>query len=339
MTEETRQFYFQLPKVDLHCHLDGSVRAATLYELGKKSGRKLPTDNLNEFKKYVSVPSDCRSLTDFLRAFEFFYDFLKSPEAVERIAYELCEDAARENIIYLEVRFAPVLQATENFPPEEVVRMALRGLAQGEKDFKIKTRAIICLYRSLPDELNETMLAVAKKFRSRGIVGIDLAGDESHYETKLYEKFFLQARKYGFPITCHAGEAAGPESIYQALRLGARRIGHGVAAIKDEELLKILRREGIFLEVCLTSNVQTQVVKGYPQHPLPEFVRRQLLVTLNTDDRGVSDIDLTNEFELATKYFAFSRSVLVGFVANAVEGAFLDESEKRQLRLWLKQEE
>lgn len=331
MLEKNKNFYRQLPKIDLHCHLDGSVRAETLYELGKKSGRKLP-DDFNEFKKYVSVPPDCRSLSDFLKAFEFFYDFLKSPEAVERIAYELCEDAAKENIMYLEVRFAPVLQGTKNFPPEEVVRVALRGLIAGERDFKIKARALICLYRSLSDELNTITLEVAKKFFGRGVVGIDLAGDESRYPTELYEKFFLQAKKYGLPITCHAGEAAGPESIRQAIKLGAKRIGHGVRAIQDEELLKILRDEGIVLEVCLTSNVQTRVVNDFSEHPLPEFVRRNLLVTLNTDDRGVSDIDLTNEFEQARKYFGFSPETLKTFVANAIVGAFLDESEKQQLQ-------
>lgn len=320
------------PKVDLHCHLDGSVRTSTIRDLAKKAGAKLPTEDLTELEKYVRVPKSCRSLTEFLAAFNFFYDFLKSPEAVERIAYELCEDVAKENVKYIEVRFAPPLQATENFSAEEVVRRALKGLEQGSRNFKVRTGVILCFYRSLSEEQNDWTLALMKKYFGNGVVGVDLAGDESRYPFELYKKYFVEARKMRIPITAHAGEAAGPESIKSALDMGASRIGHGTRLREDKELMKRVIDDGIPLEICVTSNVQTQTVPDYPDHPIREYFDSGIKVTLNTDDRSVSGIDLSYEIKKIIEHFSFSDGEILQILSNGFDSVFLSEKEKTELK-------
>lgn len=321
----------KLPKVDLHCHLDGSVRTSTIRDLAKKSGAKLPTENLEELEKYVRVPESCRSLTEFLNCFNFFYDFLKSPEAVERIAYELCEDISKENIKYIEVRFAPPLQITEKFNADDVVRCALSGLEQGARDFKIKTGAILCFYRSLTEEQNDWTLKALKKYYGKGVVGVDLAGDESRYPFSLYKKYFIEAKKMNIPITVHAGEAAGPESIKAAIELGIQRIGHGTRLKENKDLMKRVIDEQIPLEVCVTSNVQTQTVPDYPDHPVKFYFDNGVKITLNTDDRSVSGIDLSYEIKKVIDVFHFTDKEIIKILQNGFKAAFLPEAEKKEL--------
>ncbi len=322
----------KLPKADLHCHLDGSVRTSTIRDLAKKAGAKLPTEDIEELEKYVRVPESCRSLTDFLACFNFFYDFLKDPEAVERIAYELVEDVSKENVRILEVRFAPPLQEIPGkFSADEVVERALSGLAQGEKDFKVKTGAILCFYRSLSEEQNDATLSALKKYFGKGVVGADLAGDESRYPFSLYQKYFKTARDMGVPLTAHAGEAAGADSIRAALDMGVRRIGHGTRLKEDAFLVKRVIDERVALEVCLTSNVQTQTVKDYPQHPVKNYFDSGVVITLNTDDRSVSGIDLSYEISKASQVYGFTDEEMIKIILNGFEASFLDDKTKKEI--------
>ena len=325
-----------IPKADLHCHLDGSVRTSTIRDLAKKAGARLPAEDISELEKYVRVPETCRSLTEFLACFNFFYDFLKTPEAVERIAYELVEDVSKENVRILEVRFAPPLQEEDNisgrFSAMKVVERALSGLRQGEKDFpSVKTGAILCFYRSLSEEQNDSTLSALKKYFGSGVIGADLAGDESRYPFSLYRKYFKAAQDMGVPLTAHAGEAAGPESIRAALELGVRRIGHGTRLIEDKELMKKVRDEGVALEVCLTSNVQTQTVRDYKDHPVRTYFEEGIAVTLNTDDRSVSGIDLSYEIAKASEIYGFSDEELARIILNGFEASFIDERTKKNI--------
>lgn len=328
----------RMPKVDLHCHLDGAVRVETVRDLAKAQGIRLPSEDLDVLKRHVQVSTDCRSLTEFLSAFEFFYPMLRSPAAMERIAYELCEDCARDNIRYVEMRFAPLLQATPQFPMPEVVRAALRGLEKGTKQFGVRGGLILCFLRGASMESARETLNVAKEFFGRGVVGIDLAGDEVRYRDDLaYAPLFQEAHEAGIPITLHAGEADGPHRIRDAVtRCHARRIGHGVHLIEDEALLDQVARTGIVLEVCLTSNVQTQAVSDYESHPVREFLRRGAAVTLNTDDRGVSAITLTHEFNIAAGRLGLRLGDLVKIVMAGVDAAFLPDAGKRALRADIK---
>ncbi|PIU82948.1 MAG: adenosine deaminase [Elusimicrobia bacterium CG06_land_8_20_14_3_00_38_11] len=321
----------KIPKVDLHCHLDGCVRTPTIIELAKKQKVKLPTEDIEELNKYVQVSPDCRSLTEFLKAFEFFYPLLKNPYAVEKIGYELCEDAASENIKYLEVRFAPFLQAAENFNITDVVKICLDGLGQGSRDFKIGVGLILCCYRSIPKEANITTVELAKKYSDNGIVALDLAGDETRYPTRDFAEPFVLAKKYKIPFTVHAGESAGPESIKEAVKLGASRIGHGVHLIDDTNLMEEIKEKEIPLEMCITSNVQTHVVADFESHPIKKFYDKGVIVTINTDDRSVSGIDLTNEYNVAVNRLGFDVSDLTKIIHNGINALFIPNKNKVEL--------
>ncbi|MEW6040078.1 MAG: adenosine deaminase [Elusimicrobiota bacterium] len=334
----TAELVRKLPKVDLHCHIDGSVRTSTLMHLAKKHGFKLPTNDVRKFEKYVKVSPKCKSLTEFLNRFEFFYDFLKFPDAVERISYELTEDVSKENVKYLEARFAPHLQANKNFKAAEVVKIAVDALNSGARKNKIKAGIIICIYRNLPDEANDEAIKLAEKYFGKGVVGIDLAGDEILYPTEKFIKYFDYARSRSIPITCHAGEAGSAESIRPAVESHIQRIGHGTHLYQDENLLQLVKNNGIALEVCLTSNVQTKVVKSYGSHPFRKYFAGGLKVTLNTDDRSVSGIDLTHEHLFAMKHYGLKISDLIKLTLNSVSALFLSESEKREIEGKLKKE-
>lgn len=327
----------KLPKVDLHCHLDGALRVSTILDLGKKHKVKLPADNLQELKKFVQVPPQCRSLTDFLKCFTFFYDVLKTPEAMERISYELLEDAAKENVVYLETRFAPSLQESEKFSMDEMLRAVIGGLSEGEKKFGVGWGVILCIFRSHPQDAAIRTVEVAERFRDKGVVAIDLAGDEARYPVGMYRQALELARMKKIPITCHAGEADGPQSVRNAVRLGAQRIGHGVRVREDSNLyLEMIARQ-IPFEICITSNAQTRVVNDIHEHPVLQFFKDGLYVTLNTDDPGVSGIDLTHEYLMATKELGFSLAQCLKILHNGVYALFLDDKGKK--RVWQKVEE
>ncbi|MCG2676262.1 adenosine deaminase [bacterium] len=322
-----------LPKCDLHVHLDGSVRVGTIRDAANKMGVRLPTRNLKELARYVQAPPDCRSLSDFLKAFEIFYPVLKDPEILERISYELCEDASKENIRYMEVRFAPVLQAREGFPMEEVVKSVLKGLKRGERDFKIRALLLLCCYRSEPPTTSIETVNLALKYREEGVVGIDLAGDEAHFPVGERKKAFLIAKKNNLPATIHAGEAGGAKNIRFALEvLGGRRIGHGVRLKEDYKLLEKVKRERIPLEMCLTSNVQTQVVKEYDLHPFKEYYDLGIPVTINTDDRSISNVTLTSEIIKAIEYYQLSLEDIKKITLTGIEYAFITEKEREDLK-------
>lgn len=335
-----KKFVSTLPKVDLHRHLDGSVRVKTIRDAAISHNFTLPTKNLKKLKKYVQVSPKCKSLTEFLQAFDFFYDFLKFPDVVERIAYENCEDAKKENLKYVELRFAPPLQATEKFSMEDVVKCAISGINEGMKNFNIKSGLILCIYRyhTVSEEQNWATVKLAEKYFGRGVVGIDLAGDESKYPTELYKKFFEYAKSAKIPITCHAGEADSAKSIATAVKLGAQRIGHGTRLIENETLMKEIRDKGIPLEVCLTSNLQTQVIKSIKEHPFRKYYDYGIKVTINTDDPSVSGIDINSEYLLAMKEFNLTLEDIKKIILNGVEATFLPEKEKNVLYTEIKKE-
>lgn len=325
----------RLPKIDLHRHLDGSVRVETIRDVALKHGFKLPTEDLQQLKKYVQVSPDCRSLTEFLKTFDFFYEFLKFPDVLERISYENCEDAAKkENIKYLELRFAPPLQARDGFDEEEVVRSVLHGVKYGQKDSGIKVGVILCLYRyhTVSEEQNWKTLKLAEKYLGNGVVGIDLAGDESKYSVLQYKQFFDYAKSVGIPITCHAGEAAGATEVKYAVELGAKRIGHGTHIYENDNVMKLVRDKEITIEVCLTSNLQTQVVESIESHPVRKYYDYGIKITLNTDDPSVSGIDLNHEFELACNVFKFNLEDIKKLILNSADATFLPEYEKLKLK-------
>lgn len=326
MNLDTSLILKSLPKVELHVHIDGALRTQTISELAREQRIPLPTYDPVELEKFVTVTENCRSLSDFLSTFDVFYPVLKNPHAVERMTYELCEDLAKQNVVYAEIRFAPVLQSAPGFPLEEVVRCSLRGLNRARKDFQIDARLLLCCYRSEPPPTSVETVRLAQKYRGDGVVGIDFAGDETRFPASFHTDAFRLARQYDLPITVHAGEAGPVSNIREAIfELGAKRLGHATRLLDDPNLADMVCEKQIPIEICLTSNVQTQVVRDYREHPFPEFLRRGMFVTLNTDDPRVSNTTLEHEFSIAMKYYGLSLSDIARLILNAARASFADD--------------
>lgn len=329
----------QLPKIDLHLHLDGAIRVSTIAELGDQLGVRLPTYDPRQLARYVQVNHDCRSLTDFLKRFETFYPILPYAVTQERIAYELCEDCARDNVIYFETRFAPALATKGKFTMEDAVVAALEGLRRGQRDFGVRCGLILCCYRSVALDENLATIRLAQKYRDRGVIGIDLAGDEKNFPASAHADAFALARKLELPVTIHAGEAGPAGNIREAVfEHGATRIGHGVALQEDTELLKQVRDRGTVFEICLTSNLQTCTVPTLAAHPFRKLLDEQVRVTLNTDDPAISNITLTHEYELAAREFKLTPAQIREVLVNAANAAFAEPSERARLESLVRRE-
>ncbi|MHC4600422.1 MAG: adenosine deaminase [Planctomycetota bacterium] len=323
-----------MPKADLHVHIDGSVRPATIVDLAREGGVNLPTTDPVALAEAVSVGPECSSLSDFLKTFDVFYPLLKSPGALERIAFEMVEDAADDGVSYLEARFAPVLQSSAEFPIAEAVGAALRGFHAGLSSRGIDGGLLLCCYRSESPASSEETVEAALRFREEGVVGLDLAGDELNHPGLPHLPPFVRARKAELPVTVHAGEVGPVANIQEALFLfGARRLGHGVRLVEDPELLAYVAGEWIPVETCLTSNVQTGAVPSLEAHPLRALIEAGVHTTLNTDDPAVCRTSLSREYALAAKAFGLSLAELRRIAENGFAAAFRQESGREAMEL------
>lgn len=325
--------YADKPKIDLHLHLDGALRVSTIRDLFKKCGKELPTEDLDELAPYCQVGPDCKSLTEFLQKFFFFYDVLKHPDAMERAAYELCEDCAADNVVYFETRFAPILQATEDYPMQAVLESVIRGIDAGVKKFKVRANILLCCYRSESLESSIETVKLADKYRERGVVGVDMAGDETNVPAAPHYEAFKLARRRQIPITLHAGEAGGPQNVREAIeQIGASRIGHGFRTIEDPAVVELVKERGVTLEICPTSNVHTNTVPSLEEHPLKKLAALGVKVTVNSDDPGVSAITLGHEYDVAVARCGLTEKQLAACVRQSVESCFADDSTKQEIR-------
>ncbi|HEX2602042.1 MAG TPA: adenosine deaminase [Gemmatimonadaceae bacterium] len=313
----------QLPKAELHCHLDGSVRPETLVDLAREHRVQLPKQTAEELAEYMRV-DDARDLEDYLRRFDVTISVLQSEEALERVAYELAEDAAEDGVRYIEVRNAPLLNVVQGLTLVQAIEAPLRGLRKAENDFGITARFIVCGLRQFPPESSLEMAKLAVEFRNEGVVGFDLAGGEKGNPASRHAEAFRYARENNLAVTVHAGEGDGAESVREAVHIcGANRIGHGTRLIEDPDLTQYVNDRRIALEVCLTSNVQTRVTDSYAAHPFREYFDRGLNVTLNTDNRLMSATTLTDEYIYAAEHLGFTVEELAGIALNGFESAFL----------------
>ncbi|MFN2637088.1 MAG: adenosine deaminase [Gemmatimonadaceae bacterium] len=318
----------ELPKAELHCHLDGSVRPSTLLELAREHRVNLPRDTVQGLAEYMHVV-DADTLEDYLRRFDVTISVMQTADALERVAYELAEDAAEDGVRYIEIRNAPILNIVQGMTLVQAVEAPLRGLRRAETDFGIIGRFIICSLRQYPAETSLEMAKLAVEFKDEGVVAFDLAGGEKGYPASAHVAAFKYAREHNLAVTVHAGEGDGPESIRQAVHIcGADRIGHGTRLIEDEELTQYVNDRRIALEVCLTSNVQTRAADSYATHPLRQYFDRGLNVTLNTDNRLMSATTLTDEYIYAAEHLGFTVDELAGIALNGFESAFLPWEER-----------
>ncbi len=319
----------QMPKTDLHCHLDGSVRIDTVLDLAKKQNVKLPTDDKKELEQLLAPGLKCKSLVEYLRPFDITLSVMQEAEALTRTAFELAEDAAKENIWYLEVRYSPVLHTRKGLKLTEIVDAVLAGLKAAEKKYSIKTGVLICGMRNINPETSLTLAELAMAYKNQGVVGFDLAGAEESYPAKHHREAFYLILNNNINCTAHAGEAYGPESIHQALHYcGAHRIGHGTRLKEDGDLLNYVNDHRIPLEICLTSNIQTKAAASYETHPLKFYYDYGLRVTINTDNRLISQTTLTDELYLAAKYANWNMADLKNVIVSGFKSAFMPMREK-----------
>lgn len=321
----------QLPKAELHCHLDGSVRPSTLLELGREARVQMPKHTPEELAEFMRV-DDARTLEDYLRRFDVTVSVMQTEEALERIAYELAEDAAEDGVRYIEVRNAPMLNVVRGLTLVQAIEAPLRGLRRAEKEFGIIGRFIVCALRHYTPEDSLAMAQLAVEFKNEGVVAFDLAGGEKGNPAARHVEAFRYAREHNLAVTVHAGEGDGAESVREAVHIcGANRIGHGTRLIEDPELTQYVNDRRIALEICLTSNVQTRVADSYEAHPLREYFDRGLNVTLNTDNRLMSGTTLTDEYVHAAERLGFTVDELAGIALNGFESAFLPWEERVML--------
>ena len=280
----------KLPKTDLHCHLDGSVRLDTVLELARAQGVALPTFDRAALFGMLYAGEHVTSLDDYLRAFDITLSVMQREDALERTAYELAVDAHAENVRYLEVRYSPLLHLREGLRPAQVVEAVLRGLRTAKRELGIRYGVILCAIRSQPADQSLRIAELCVAFKNRGVVGFDLAGSEINHPAKVHRAAFQLVIDNNINCTAHAGESFGPDSVHQAIhKCGAHRIGHGTRLVESGDLLNFVNDHRIPLEVCPSSNVQTRAAASWEAHPVDFFVDYGLRVTINTDNRLMSD--------------------------------------------------
>ena len=322
-----------LPFIDIHRHLDGNLRLQTILDLGRKYNIPLPAEDVEGLRPHVQVTVPQPGIMSFIAKFHWPMAVLAEPDACRRVAYENVEDAHNEGLDYVELRFSPWFMAeTHHLDPVAVVEAVVHGSRAGERDFGLKTNLIGILSRTFgPKTATKELEALLSQ--SPYIVAIDLAGDEANFPAHWFEPHFRRARAAGWHVTIHAGEIAGPDSIWDAIRiLGAERIGHALRAVEDPSLMDYLLDHRIGIESCLTSNVQTSCVADYAAHPLRLFIEKGLLGTINTDDPGISGIDLTYEYTVAAPRAGLTPEQIRQAQRNALEVSFLNETEKQYMR-------
>ncbi len=327
--ELTREFIKSLPKAELHCHLDGSMRVETIMDIAKRDNIKLPSNDIDEMRKILEVGMGCKSLEEYLRPFDITAEVLQTEENLTRATYELAEDAAEENVRYIEIRFAPLWHIKKGLSLTKVVEAVLDGSKKGENDFNIKIGIIICGIRHTSPEDTMKVAELAVAYKNRGIVGFDLAGAEKDFPAKEHKEAFYLIINNNINTTAHAGEAYGTESIEQAIHyISANRIGHGTRLREDGDLLNYVNDHRIPLEMCITSNVQTKAVAKFEDHPIKFYFDLGLRVTLSTDNRLISDTNLTDEYMIAIEKFGFNIDEIKYLILNGFKSAFLPIHEK-----------
>ncbi len=328
----TEEFIRELPKTDLHCHLDGSLRLDTILELAERDKVELPTKNKEELRKLVSVTDKHITLKKYIKMFDYTLSVLQTPEALTRAAFELAEDAYNENILYLEVRYSPILHTQRGMTSMETVDAVLAGLKQAEDEYKIKTGVIVCGIRSISPEVSYQLAELSVAYKNRGVVGFDLAGVEENFPAKDHREAFFLILSNNINTTIHAGEDYGPESIHQAIHYcGAHRIGHGVRLKQNGDLLNYVNDHRIALEMCITSNVHTGSVPNFISHPFKFYLDFGLRVTLNTDNRLISNTTLTNEFMIAYKYYNLKITDFKEIIISGFKSAFIPHRTKTKI--------
>ena len=310
----------KFPKIELHLHLDGSVRPSTVSNIL----------NLNEkeVEKEMIVDTSCNDLNDYLTKFDLPLKILQTKDNLIKVSEELANDLKKDGIIYAEIRFAPILHINNCLSCEEVIEAVIEGISRVD----IKINLIICLMRNVSEEDNYKVINAGLKYINNKVVGFDLAGAEAIYKTSKFKELFKYISKYNIPFTIHAGEADGIDSIKSAIEFGAKRIGHGVRIMDDVNMIKYAKDNNITFEVCPTSNIDTKIYKEYKEHAIKKMYENNLNITINTDNRTVSNITLTEEYNKLINIFNFSLEDIKNMNITAINASFISDIDKENLK-------
>ena len=319
------ELLWNLPKLELHCHLDGSLSLEFLKE-------RLRQDiSLSQ----IQAGWECKNLAEYLQKFDLPLLAMQNEEGLKGAGYDLIRSVSKENVKYIEVRFAPLLSVHENLGTKQVIESVLQGLEQGKKEFQVEYNVIVCAMRHHSLEDNLHMIRQAREFLGEGVCAADLAGDEAAYPMEGFLELFGEVKKMDMPFTIHAGECGSAKNIKEAVEAGASRIGHGIAMRGDPEVRRLCRERRIGIEMCPVSNLQTKAVPDCREYPMNLFLEERLLVTVNTDNRTVSGTTVTDELKFIQKNYGIKDEEIFRMMKNAVEVSFADEAVKdRLLRLY-----
>lgn len=321
----------RIKKAELHLHLDGSLRPETVKELAIKRNILPDSISIDDVKKLLTVNSSNPDLVQYLKKFDLPVELLQDKKSLKRVAYELAEDLANEDYIYAEVRVAPIQHLNKGLAPVQVVESILEGFNKAEEKYKIKVNLLLCAMRHLSPEKNRFLLDLAYNFRDRGVVGLDLAGDEAGYPPTIFKSFFKEAQNRGIKFTIHAGEARGAESVIKAINLGAYRLGHGIRSFEDDEAIELIKKNDICLECCPISNYNTKAIDDFYKYPILDFLEAGIAATLNTDNRTVSNTNYLKEIDFLKHYTNINEEHIKQLNINAIKHAFISEELKEKL--------
>ncbi|MGT2771765.1 adenosine deaminase [Streptococcus marimammalium] len=328
--------WHDLKKTELHCHLDGSLSLEVIRQLAMKANIAIPTED-EALRKLVTVAEDSDNLMDYLKTFDFIRPLLQTKAALSLAAYDVVKQAAKENVIYIEVRFAPELSMDENLSALDTVEAVLDGLNKAMKEFDIIARLLVCGLKQSQKEVTQGIFKEVIKLSGNGLVGFDFAGNEADFPTSELKDIIKNTQDLGLPLTFHAGECHCPNNINYGIQLGIKRFGHVTALYQKPELIEEFKASNATAEMCLTSNLQTKAARSIADFPYQLFYEAGLKITINTDNRTVSNTNLTKEYALYHQYFNTSISDFYRFNQNAILASFTTAKEKKVLLKRLKE--
>ena len=322
--------FHSLAKTELHCHLDGSLSLPTIRQLAAMANIDLPASD-EELKHHVTAPAHCENLLDYLEAFDYIRPLLQTKEALTLAAYDVAKQAALENVVYIEVRFAPELSMDQGLTVPETIDAVCEGLRQAQDEFGIVAKALVCGMRQSDQELTSRILAESNQVRDQDFVGFDFAGDEHHYPPQAIDALIQQVKSYNRPMTLHAGECHCPANVVQSMAYGIKRNGHVTLLADEPKLLKEFVKNGVTGELCLTSNLQTKAAATVADFPYLKMKEAQAQISINTDNRTVSDTDLTKEYTLYHRHFQTTPADFYQHNVDAIQASFASDEEKQEL--------
>lgn len=320
-----RTVIHKLPKVELHCHLDGSVPMPLLMELAKEQG--MPKETMES----AIAPKDCEDLKDYLSCFDVILSVLQTEKNLERAAYAVIKEAHEENVKYLELRFGPLLHQDQGLTTKQTIQAVSRGVKKATDEFSIAVNILVCALRHFTEEENTQLFKDVRELADKRVAGIDVAGDEAHYPNECVRSSVTEAKHTGMQVTLHSGECGCSQSVLSAMHLGATRIGHGVAVKDDKEARLEVKENNVLLELCPTSNIQTHAVSGWQDYPLRQFLDEGIAVSINTDNRTVSNTTLTDEYMLIIDHCQVTYQEIKDLNLTAMAHSFADDKTKESI--------